>query len=219
MAIGLGKMLGFDFGLNFNMPYTSKSVTEFWRRWHISLGNWFRDYVYIPLGGNRVSPVRHIFNILVVWSLTGLWHGAAWNFVAWGGLYGILLIAEKYLLKNVIEKIPSLFRHIGTMVVVMVGWVLFSAESFTAAFEYIKIMFGFGENAFYDSTAYYYISSAGLSIAVMSLSAFGFFAKMPRIKKFRVNIVAMTVGYTLVFLLCIIYLISETYNPFLYFRF
>ncbi len=219
MAIGLGKMLGFDFGLNFNMPYASKSVTEFWRRWHISLGNWFRDYVYIPLGGNRVSPLRHIFNILAVWTLTGLWHGAAWNFVAWGALYGILLIVEKYLLKNALEKLPSIFRHIGTMVVVMVGWVLFSSESFDAAFEYIKIMFGFSENAFYDSTASYYISCAGISIAVMSLSAFGFFAKMPRIKRFRVNIVAMTLGYTLVFLLCIIYLISETYNPFLYFRF
>lgn len=219
MAIGLGKMLGFDFVLNFNLPYTAKSITEFWRRWHISLGNWFRDYIYIPLGGNRVSPVRHIFNILTVWALTGLWHGAAWNFVAWGGLYGMLLIIEKYLLKNLLEKIPSVFRHIGTMVVVMVGWVLFSAESFTAALEYIRIMFGIGSNPVFDSTASYYLSSAGLSIFVMSLSAFGFFVRMPRIKKFRVNVTAMMLGYTCVFLLCIIYLISETYNPFLYFRF
>lgn len=219
MAIGLGKMLGFDFSLNFNLPYRAKSITEFWRRWHISLGNWFRDYVYIPLGGNRVKPLRHILNILIVWTLTGLWHGAAWNFVAWGGLYGILLIVEKYLLKNALEKIPSFIRHAGTMVVVMVGWVLFSAESFTAAAEYIRIMFGMGETAFYDSTATYYLSSAGLSIIVMSLSAFGFFVNMPRVKKFRLNVAAMAAGYTLVFLLCVIYLISETYNPFLYFRF
>lgn len=219
MAIGLGKMLGFDFMLNFNLPYSAKSITEFWRRWHISLGNWFRDYIYIPLGGNRVSPLRHIFNIFVVWTLTGLWHGAAWNFVAWGCFYGILLIAEKYLLKNILTKIPSFFRHAGTMLAVMLGWVLFSAESFTSAFEYIKIMFGIGENALYDSTAAYYLSSAWLSIAVMGLSAFGFFVNMPRIKKFRVNVIAMTVGYTFVFLLCVIYLISETYNPFLYFRF
>ena len=219
MAIGLGKMLGFDFVQNFRLPYTAKSVTDFWRRWHISLGNWFRDYIYIPLGGNRVGPVRHIFNILVVWALTGLWHGAAWNFVAWGALYGVLLIVEKYLLKNILEKIPSIFRHIGTMVVVMVGWVLFSSESFTAALDYIKVMFGFGQTAFYDSTAAYYLSSAGLSVIVMSLSAFGFFVKMPRIKNFRLNVIVMTVGYTLIFLLCVAYLISETYNPFLYFRF
>ncbi len=219
MAVGLGKMLGFDFVQNFNLPYTAKSVTDFWRRWHISLGNWFRDYVYIPLGGNRVGPLRHIFNILVVWALTGLWHGAAWNFVAWGALYGVLLIIEKYLLKSILPKIPSVLRQMGTMVVVMVGWVLFSSESFTAAFDYIKVMFGFGGTSVFDSTASYYLSSAGLSILVMSLSAFGFFVKMPRIKNFRLNVIVMTIGYTLVFLMCVAYLISETYNPFLYFRF
>lgn len=219
MAVGLGKMLGFDFVQNFNLPYTAKSVTDFWRRWHISLGSWFRDYVYIPLGGNRVSPARHIFNILVVWALTGLWHGAAWNFVAWGALYGVLLIAEKYLLKNILPKTPSVIRQAGTLVVVMVGWVLFSAESFTAALDYIKVMFGFGGTALFDNTASYYLSSAGLSMLVMGLSALGVFVRMPRVKNFRLNVIVMTVGYTLVFLLCIAYLISETYNPFLYFRF
>ena len=217
MAMGLGKMLGFDFVLNFNLPYTAKSITEFWRRWHISLGNWFRDYVYIPLGGNRVSPARHIFNILVVWALTGLWHGAAWNFVAWGALYGVLLIIEKYLLKNILPKIPSFLRHVVTMVLVMVGWVLFSAEDFTSAYEYIKVMFGIGEVRLFDSVSSYYLSASGLSIAVMGLSAFGFFAKMLRVKRFRVNVIAMVIGYTLVFILSVAYLISETYNPFLYF--
>lgn len=219
MAVGLGKMLGFDFRMNFNFPYKSKSVTEFWRRWHISLGNWFRDYVYIPLGGNRVKPARHILNILFVWTLTGLWHGAAWNFIAWGTLYGVLLIIEKYLLKNILKKIPSIFRHIFTMVVVMVGWVLFSKETFEEAFSYLKIMFGASENPFFDSTASYFLSCASLSVIVMSLSAFGFFEKMPRIKNYRINVIIMTVGYTAVFLLCIVYMISETYNPFLYFRF
>lgn len=219
MAVGLGKMLGFDFRLNFNFPYKSKSVTEFWRRWHISLGNWFRDYVYIPLGGNRVSKTRNIFNLLFVWFLTGLWHGAAWNFIAWGTLYGVLLIIEKFLLKDILKKIPSFLRHIGTMLVVMVGWVLFSKESFAEAFAYLKIMLGVSGNAFYDEGAAYLISGAGLSVIIMSLSAFGFFEKMPRVKNYRLNVIIMSVGYTAVFLLSLAYLISETYNPFLYFRF
>lgn len=219
MAVGLGKMLGFDFIQNFNFPYTAKSITDFWRRWHISLSNWFRDYVYIPLGGNRTGPLRHILNILVVWALTGMWHGAAWNFIAWGSLYGVLLIVEKYLLKNILPKIPSLLRWAGTMVVVMIGWVLFSKESFPEALSYIKAMFCLSGNEICDSTAMYYLSSAGISIVIMSLSALGYFAKMPRVKNYRVNVISMTVGYTTVFLLCVIYLISETYNPFLYFRF
>ncbi len=219
MAVGLGKMLGFDFLANFNFPYKSKSITEFWRRWHISLGSWFRDYIYIPMGGNRVSTARNIINILTVWTLTGLWHGAAWNFIAWGALYGILLLAEKFLLKDILEKIPSFLRHAGTMLLVMIGWVLFSKESFGEAFMYIKAMLGLTGNAFIDSTASQLISGAWLSVVIMSLSAFGFFEKMPRPKNFRINTVGLAVGYILTFLLCIAYLISETYNPFLYFRF
>lgn len=219
MAVGLGKMLGFDFLKNFNFPYISKSITEFWRRWHISLGNWFRDYIYIPLGGNRVGMARNILNILFVWTLTGLWHGAAWNFIAWGTFYGVLLLVEKFLLKDILKKIPSIIRHAVTMVIVMVGWVLFSKDSFSEAFSYISVMFGLSENALFDSTAAYLLSSSAMSIIIMSLSAFGFFEKMPRIRKPRLNIIFMSVGYTLIFLLCIAYLISETYNPFLYFRF
>lgn len=127
MAIGLGKMLGFDFQPNFNYPYCAKSITDFWRRWHISLSSWFREYVYIPLGGNRVTTGRHIFNLLVVWFCTGLWHGASWNFVIWGLYYGILLIFEKYVLKGKIEKLP-LFRHLYTLFLVMVGWVFSSVR-------------------------------------------------------------------------------------------
>jgi len=219
MAVGLGKMLGFDFYMNFNFPYKAKSVTEFWRRWHISLGNWFRDYVYIPLGGNRVSIPRNIFNILTVWTLTGLWHGVAWNFIAWGALYGLLLIIEKFLLKKILDKIPSFIRHAGTMLVVMIGWVFFSHESFTDAFTYIKAMFGLLGNPLTDSVSAYLLSGAWLSAVIMSLSAFGFFEKLPRPKNFRINTAVMTVAYMLIFILSIAYLISETYNPFLYFRF
>ncbi len=219
MAVGLGKMLGFDFVQNFNFPYKATSITDFWRRWHISLSSWFRDYVYIPLGGNRKGTARTIFNILVVWSLTGLWHGAAWNFIAWGAFYGILLIAEKYVFAHVIEKLPVFIRYAVTMVIVMIGWVFFSSENLASAVSYLKSMFGLYGNSFTDSTAEYLLSENIFSLAVMILCATGVFAALPRIKNFRFNIAVMSVGYTAVFILCIIYLISETYNPFLYFRF
>lgn len=219
MAIGLGKMLGFDFIQNFNFPYSAKSITDFWRRWHISLSSWFRDYVYIPLGGNRKGTVRTLINILIVWSLTGLWHGAAWNFIAWGAYYGILLILEKYVFANLLEKMPSALKHILTMILVIIGWVFFSSESLAAAADYLKSMFGLFGNGFIDESAKYLLSNNAFSIAVMSLSAVGVFAALPRIKNFRFNITVMSVGYMAIFILCIIYLISETYNPFLYFRF
>ena len=126
MAIGMGKMLGFNFNENFNYPYVSKSITEFWRRWHISLSTWFRDYVYIPLGGNRCSHIRHIFNILVVWTLTGLWHGASWNFVFWGAYYGVLLILEKYVWGKHLDKLPKVLKHIYTLFIVVVGFTVFT---------------------------------------------------------------------------------------------
>ncbi len=219
MAVGLGKMLGFDFIQNFNFPYKATSITDFWRRWHISLSSWFRDYVYIPLGGNRKGTARTIFNILVVWSLTGLWHGAAWNFIAWGAFYGVLLIAEKYVFARLLEKIPTFIKYIVTMVIVMIGWVFFSSETLTSAIGYIKNMFGVSGNSFIDSTAKYLLSENFFSITVMILCATGVFAIVPRIKNFRFNVALMSAGYLGIFILCIIYLISETYNPFLYFRF
>lgn len=219
MAIGLGKMLGFDFIQNFNFPYKATSITDFWRRWHISLSSWFRDYVYIPLGGNRKGTVRTILNILVVWSLTGLWHGAAWNFIAWGAFYGILLIAEKYVFARLLEKIPVFIRYIMTMLIVMIGWVFFSAENLSSALSYIKSMFGLYGNAFTDSTSRYLLSENIFSVSVMILCATGVFALLPRVKNFRFNTILMSAGYIGIFILCIIYLISETYNPFLYFRF
>ncbi len=219
MAVGLGKMLGFDFIQNFNFPYKATSITDFWRRWHISLSSWFRDYVYIPLGGNRKGTVRTVFNILAVWSLTGLWHGAAWNFIAWGAFYGVLLIAEKYVFARVLEKLPVFIRYIMTMVTVMIGWVFFSSENFTSAVTYIKSMFGAYGNSIMDSTADHLLSENLFSIILMTLCATGVFAALPRVKNFRFNIALMSVGYMAVFIMCIIYLISETYNPFLYFRF
>ena len=219
MAVGLGKMLGFDFIQNFNFPYKATSVTDFWRRWHISLSSWFRDYVYIPLGGNRKGTARTIVNILAVWSLTGLWHGAAWNFIAWGAFYGVLLIAEKYVFARVIEKLPVFVRYTVTMLIVIIGWVFFSAENLSAAVSYLKSMLGLYGNSLIDSTAEYLLSENAFSLAVMILCATGVFAAVPRIKNFRFNIAVMSVGYTAIFILCIIHLISETYNPFLYFRF
>ena len=219
MAVGLGKMFGFNFCKNFDLPYIATSITDFWRRWHISLSSWFRDYVYIPLGGNRVSRGRHMLNILIVWSLTGLWHGAAWNFVAWGAFYGILLILEKYLFKDIIAKTPMFLRHIITMIVVMLGWVLFSSETLTDALTYMGSMFGFAGNGFFDSTAKYLLSTNMFPAVFMSLSAFGAFSHLPRTKNFKVNVIMLCAGYILIFCLCVIYLISETYNPFLYFRF
>lgn len=219
MAVGLGKMFGFNFCKNFDLPYTATSITDFWRRWHISLSSWFRDYVYIPLGGNRVSKPRHMLNILIVWSLTGLWHGAAWNFVAWGAFYGILLLLEKYLFKNIIEKTPMLLRHIITLVVVMLGWVLFASPTLTDALSYMGTMFGFSDTAFMDSTAKYLLSTNAFPIIFMSLSAFGAFSNLPRTKSFKINVTVLSVSYLVIFILSIIYLISETYNPFLYFRF
>lgn len=219
MAVGLGKMLGFEFVKNFNFPYKASSITDFWRRWHISLSTWFRDYVYIPLGGNRKGNMRTIFNILVVWSLTGLWHGAAWNFIAWGAFYGILLIAEKYLLKNILDKIPSFLKHIGTLIVVMIGWVFFSSETFAQAIEYISSMFCLNSNSFIDLDAKYLLSTNAFSVIVMSLSAAGVFDYTFSLRNTKkANIVRYTF-YIIVFVLCVFYMISDTYNPFLYFRF
>ena len=219
MAVGLGKMFGFEFPWNFNYPYIAQSVTEFWRRWHISLSSWFREYVYIPLGGNRVPVPKHIRNLLVVWLLTGLWNGAAWNFVAWGLYYGVILIFEKYFFHRVLDKLPEVLRHIYSLVLVMVGWVLFFSPSFAGALEYLKLMFGAGGHGFMDGEALYLlISNLGLwVIAIVSSTplVYGVYERYVGRRK----PVADVVIYAGMFLLCVAYLVTETYNPFLYFRF
>lgn len=222
MAIGLGKMFGFEFNMNFNYPYVSKSITEFWHRWHISLSSWFRDYVYIPLGGNRVSKIKHIRNLLIVWFLTGLWHGAAWNFVAWGLYYGVILIIEKYLLSPVLDRLPDVVRHIYSIVLVVIGWVLFFSSSFGQAADYIRVMFGAGVHGFADRESMYLLTS---NLILWLILIFGStplvhfrYEHMLRSKKWNTTIINSVV-YAALFIVCIAYLVTETYNPFLYFRF
>jgi len=208
MAIGLGKMLGFDFLENFNYPYTAKSVTDFWRKWHISLSSWFKDYVYIPLGGNRVKLLRNCINILVVWALTGLWHGASWNFIVWGLYYGILLIVEK----NIFKKTPAVICRIYTLTAVIIGWVFFSAESFTSAFRYIITMFSF--NTMQDKLFLYNLTSYLPMLIIMVAGCTPIPKKLT--DKAPVLKPIFAIGSLL---LCTAYLIDSTYNPFLYFRF
>ena len=218
MAIGLGGIFGFSFCENFNYPYIAVSVTDFWRRWHMSLSSWFRDYVYIPLGGNRCKVPRVILNLLIVWMLTGFWHGASWNFLLWGLFYGILLILEKYVLAGVINKIPKCLRWFITMICVMVGWVLFSAPSLGEALNYIGAMFGYAIS-FVDSFGAFILFTNLVLIIIAAICATPIYTALSvRLgeKRFSKLMVVVT---PVLFLLCVIFMISETYNPFLYFRF
>ena len=218
MAIGMGKMLGFNFPENFDYPYMAKSVTEFWRKWHITLSSWFRDYVYIPLGGNRVGAVRHIINIMIVWMLTGLWHGAGWNFLLWGLYYGILLIIEKYILIPLCRNVPSVVKHIYTMIIVCFGWVMFSNTDFTEMGVYLGNLFGSGTSAFADASFAYYLKSNLILLVLSIIACSPAFKKLfTRISK-KTAAGAMAISIIL-FLVCTAYLVYNSYNPFLYFRF
>lgn len=218
MAIGLGRMFGFEFMENFNYPYISKTITEFWRRWHMSLSTWFREYVYIPLGGNRVSMHRHIINLLIVWSLTGLWHGASWNFVVWGLYYGVLLILEKYLIGKYIEKAPAWAQHFYAMIIVMIGWVFFSSTDLSAALEYLKVLFCMGGVPFANTYTLYLLRTNLILLAVGCLTS-----TPEPMKQFNIlckkNAVIAILMILLVLVLATAYLIFSSYNPFLYFRF
>ncbi len=219
MAIGLGRMLGFEFKENFNYPYISQSITEFWRRWHISLGTWFRDYVYIPLGGNRCGIKRQLFNICVVWALTGIWHGANWTFMLWGLYYALFLVLEKVFLLKSMEKWPPIFRHIYTLVIVMTGWVIFQLDSLAEVGVYVSAMFGFGKAGGSTSADIYYLSTYALTfiVAIFACTPAGksIFAKLPE----RVRAVAAPVLIVLVLVVSTAYMVDATYSPFLYFRF
>ncbi|HJA12700.1 MAG TPA: MBOAT family protein [Candidatus Mediterraneibacter merdipullorum] len=224
MAIGLGKMFGFEFMKNFDYPYISKSITEFWRRWHISLGTWFREYVYIPLGGNRGGTLKAIRNIFIVWFLTGFWHGAAWNFIFWGLYYGVLLLLEKYVLNRVLEKLPSAVKHIYTMLFVLIGWVLFFSPGMGDALSYIGAMFGIGANGFADAAGIYYLYNYALLFVIAAICSVPFTYRLFSRTVFGGRrgkghtAVAMGV-YVAIFVLSLAYLVNATYNPFLYFRF
>ena len=218
MAIGLGRILGFHFIENFDYPYLSKSVTEFWRRWHISLGSWFRDYVYIPMGGNRVTRFRWMLNILTVWALTGLWHGAAWNFVVWGLLFAVLLMAEKWLPQ--LTKLPTVLRRFYVLLLVVISFVLFNAESFSQAGSDLARMFGFGGIPAVTEATLYYLRSYGV------LFAAGFIGATPLVKTIAAKIRATKIGaileplaLILLLLLCTASLVDGSFSPFLYFRF
>ena len=218
MAIGLGRVFGFRFIENFNYPYLSKSVTEFWRRWHMSLGSWFRDYIYIPLGGNRVSKAKWVRNVLVVWMLTGMWHGAAWNFVVWGLMFAALLLVEKWV--PALQKLPTVLRRAYVLLAVVISFVLFNAESFTQAGSDLAGMFGFGGVPLVSEQTLYYLKSYAL------LFLAGFVGATPlvrdtanRLSKYRVISVMEPVILILLLLICTGYLVDGSFSPFLYFRF
>lgn len=223
MAIGLGKVFGFKLPENFNYPYISGSITEFWRRWHMTLGSWFRDYVYIPLGGNRVGKWRHLFNILIVWMLTGLWHGAAWNFVAWGLFYAVLLMVEKLWLKDYLER-HRIFGHLYVLLSVMLGFVLFNAVDFTQAGRDIAGMFGFGGLKVWSGEALYYLRSYGLTLILGILGATPLPGKVMAIltgNKYCDSVLQILepIGLIAILLVVTAYLVDGSFNPFLYFRF
>lgn len=223
MAIGLGAMFGFSFPENFNYPYESKSITEFWRRWHISLGTWFREYVYIPLGGNRKGVGRQIFNLSVVWFLTGLWHGAHLNFVLWGIYYGVLLVIEKFVLKPLTERLPRILQHTYTMILVMIGWALFSWQDMADSAGYMQTMFfGAGAGLANQQTLYFLLSN-GVLLFIAALGSLSCIKKLINKRLLPKQTVrrglAESVFVTAVFLACLAMLINSDYNPFLYFRF
>ena len=218
MAIGLGKIFGFHFIENFNYPYLSKSIAEFWRRWHMSLGTWFRDYVYIPLGGNRVSKVRWVFNTLVVWMLTGLWHGAAWNFVIWGLLYAAFLLLEKFV--PALLKMPTVLRRTYTLLIVVLGFVLFNAVDLKQAVSDIGGMFGFAGVPLVTDQTLYYLRSYGAVFVAAIVGATPLVKTLAqKIEHKPVGAILEPIVTVLLLLVCTAYLVDGSFNPFLYFRF
>ena len=218
MAIGLGRVLGFHFVENFNYPYLSRSVTEFWRRWHISLGSWFRDYVYIPMGGSRVSRWRWVLNILTVWMLTGLWHGAAWNFVLWGLLFAALLLAEKWI--PVLQRLPGVLRHGYVLLAVVLSFVLFNADSLAQAGQDFAGLFGFGSLSLTSAESLYYLKSYAV------LFVLGILGSTPVVKNAarrmdgtKAGVVLEAAAMLALLIVCTAYLVDGSFSPFLYFRF
>lgn len=219
MAIGLGKMFGFEFLPNFNYPYISKSITEFWRRWHISLSTWFREYLYIPLGGNRCSKGRWICNLLIVWTCTGLWHGASWNYLFWGLFFFVVLLAEKLFFGKWLLKLPTLLQRGYTLFLVLVSWTIFTLEDFNQLLGFLGIMFGGGDAPLVDAQTRYYL------VQYLPVLGVGVIASTPVVKLFdakipsKIKAIGEPVLLLVGLLVCTAYLVAETYNPFLYFRF
>lgn len=215
MAIGLGLMFGFRFNENFNKPYAAQSITDFWRRWHISLGSWFRDYVYIPLGGNRYGLLKQMRNILIVWLLTGLWHGASWNFIIWGLYFGVILMFEKWWGLKLLSALPQWTRHVYALVFILIGWVLFAFETPALIMDYLRAMAGLNNQPLWDAqTGYLFYTNAILLMLLI-------IASLPRKQWMKAQELSLVhvVWYGLLFFLSVAYLVDATFNPFLYFRF
>lgn len=223
MAIGLGKMFGFDFPENFRYPYESNSITDFWRRWHITLSSWFKEYVYIPLGGNRKGMSRQILNLLIVWSLTGLWHGASWNFVLWGLFWFVLLVAEKLFLLKFLEKLPKFVGHIYALICILIGWVIFACDDFSVLWNYLGSLFG--KNGFVSDMSLYYCVTFGLLAVIAGIGV----THAPKLLVQKIGTAlgkrkVLWTGMEMIFIVLIFvgstaFLVGDSYNPFLYFRF
>ncbi|MDR0947036.1 MAG: MBOAT family protein [Ruminococcus sp.] len=221
MAVGLGKMLGFDFPQNFDHPYISKSVTEFWRRWHITLGTWFREYVYIPLGGNRKGLSRTCINLLITWTLTGFWHGASFNFLLWGLYFGILIVIEKLGFAKILEKLPKIISKLYTFIIAVFGWVLFDTETLADTGKFFKAMFT-GNGVFADSTAVYLLSGYLFWFIISALGSTEIFDNSVKKLQDKGSLIygfTKTLTVSAMLFICIVFLVNATYNPFLYFRF
>lgn len=225
MAIGLGKIFGFNFLENFNYPYMSESITDFWRRWHISLGSWFKEYVYIPLGGNRGGIYRQLRNILIVWGLTGIWHGASWNFLVWGCYFGLLLILEKLFLLRILERLPSFLRRIYTLFIVVISWAIFAFDSLGQGLAYIGALFGKGGRILYNSHSIYLLYTNILLFLILLIASTDFpkntWKILSRKYEDKEGIIWTIENILLgaIFFMVLAYLVDQSYNPFLYFRF
>ncbi|WML33503.1 MBOAT family O-acyltransferase [Clostridium sp. OS1-26] len=222
MAIGLGKMFGFRFEENFRYPYISQSISEFWRRWHISLGSWFKEYVYISLGGNRVGKWKLIRNMFIVWFLTGLWHGASWNFVLWGLYFGTLIIIEKLFLQKSMTRWPKAIRHIYSLLLIVIGWVFFEFPNMADVVSFLRSMFGVGSNAFIDIQTITKLEAYAVLYLVCIIAATPLPKKLAlSFKRIHCNIFkfAENVYYCVLMFFSTVYMVGSTYNPFIYFRF
>ncbi len=219
MAVGLGRMLGFEFMKNFDYPYISRSITEFWRRWHISLGSWFRNYLYIPLGGNRKGKARQYLNLLIVWAATGIWHGASWNFLLWGLYFFVLLVIEKAFLLKALERAPRWVSHVYALFFILVGWAIFGVEELGALGTYLAAMFGAAQGGAWCAADGYYLSNYAVMLPVLAVSSTPLAAKLFERIPERVRQAVIPVLIVCGLILCTAYLVDATYNPFLYFRF
>ena len=220
MAIGLGRMLGFRFLENFDYPYIAESVTDFWRRWHISLSTWFREYVYIPLGGNRKGLLRQILNLLIVWALTGLWHGASWNFVVWGLYYGVLLTLEKLFFGKLLDRLPTAVRRLLTFLVAAVGWGIFYFTDFSALGAYFGSLVGINNRGLFTPVSSAWCLGYLPTLLICALAATPLGAKIAKkLERFAWFKPVQLIGCVALFVLCVASLASQSYNPFIYFRF